>query len=94
MAVLDVDVGLGVLAFLAENELGDETVEVVLELAGVVSSVDDPAVVGGVRVRLSPQLKAEVLDDVWMGLARGTVKTWRDTHKQEGGPTTGRRCSG
>jgi hypothetical protein len=64
VAVLDVNVGLGVLALLAENEFGDEAVEVVLELARIVGAVDDPAVVVGAGVGLGSQLEAKVLDDV------------------------------
>lgn len=64
VAVLDVDVGFGVLALLAEDKLGNETVEIVLELAGVVGAVDDPAVVVGVCVGLGSEFKAEILDDV------------------------------
>ena len=63
-AVLDVDIGLGVLALLAENELGDEAVKELLELAGLVGAVDDPAVIRGVEVGLGPELEAEVLDQV------------------------------
>jgi len=57
--------GFGVTAFAAEDELGDEAVEVVLELGGFVGTVDDPAVVGGVDVGLSTELEAEVFDDIW-----------------------------
>jgi hypothetical protein len=64
VAVLDVDFGLGVLALLTQNELGDEAVEVVLELARIVGAVDDPAVVVGAGVGLGSQLEAKVLDDV------------------------------
>lgn len=64
-AILDVDLGLRVLALLAEDELGDEAVQVVLELGGLVSAVDDPTVVAGVVVGLSAELEAEVLDDIW-----------------------------
>jgi hypothetical protein len=64
VAVLDVDFGLGVLALLTKNELGDEAVEVVLELARIVGAVDDPAVVVGAGVGLGSQLEAKVLDDV------------------------------
>lgn len=58
------DDGLGVLAFLAKNELLNETVEVVLKFVGVVSTIDDPAVVGGFGVGLSAEFKAEIFNEV------------------------------
>ena len=64
VTILDVDVGLGVLALLAENKLVDEAIEVVLELGRIVSAVDDPAVVLGIHVGLGTQFEAKVLDDV------------------------------
>jgi hypothetical protein len=64
IAILDVDLSLGVFALLAENKLGDEAIKVILKLGSVVSTVDDPAVVVGARVGLSTKLEAEVLDDV------------------------------
>lgn len=63
-AVLDVDFGFRIAAFLAENELGDEAIEVVLELGCFVGAVDDPAVVGGVGIGLSTELETKVLDYV------------------------------
>jgi len=64
-AILDLSDSLGVAAFAAKNEFGDESVKVVLELRGFVGTIDDPAVVGRIDVGLSTKLEAEVLDDVW-----------------------------
>ena len=102
VAILDVDVGFGVLAFLAEDELGDEAVEVVLQLAGVVGAVDDPAVVGRVGVGLGTQLEAKVLDDIWgksaYVMGKGCLRRCRGsggkTHRQEGGRGSWQRWSG
>ena len=41
--LLDLDHGLGVLAFLAEDELLDEAIQHVLELALVMAAIDDVA---------------------------------------------------
>ena len=73
LAILDVDICLRVLAFLAEDELGDEAVEVVLQLGCFVGAVDDPAIVGRVGIRLSAKLEPKVLDDVFKLLASGQV---------------------
>ena len=62
--VLDKDIGLGVLALLAQHKLGDEAVEVILELGGIVRAVDDPTVVGGLSVGLGTKFKSEVLDEI------------------------------
>jgi hypothetical protein len=67
VAVLDLDIGLRVLALLAENKLVDETVKVILKLGRVVGSIDDPAIIGWVNVGLSPELETEVLDQVRPG---------------------------
>ena len=67
-AVFDLSDGLGIAAFAAEDEFGDETVEIVLELGGFVGTVNDPAVVGRVDVGLSTKLEAEVFDDVCGGM--------------------------
>jgi hypothetical protein len=75
VAVLDLDIGLRVLALLAENELVDEAVKVVLELGGIMGTVDDPAVIGRVNVGLSAQLEAEVLDQVGSGASKGLSNT-------------------
>jgi hypothetical protein len=69
--VLDLDVGLGVLALLAKHKLGDEPVEELLELVGLVGAVDNPAVVSGVQVGLRTQLEAEVLDQVRARASQG-----------------------
>ncbi|KAJ6444658.1 polysaccharide deacetylase [Purpureocillium lavendulum] len=67
----DVDVGFGVLALLAENKLVDETVQMILELAGLVGTVDDPTVVLGLVVGHGTQLEAEVLVDVGRRASQG-----------------------
>ena len=71
MAILDVDIRLGILAFLAENKSGDEPVEVILEFVGVMGTVDDPAVVIGVVVCLRSEFETKILDDIYSGLALG-----------------------
>jgi len=58
------DIGLGILAFLAQDKLADKAVEVVLEFIGFVGAVDDPAVVGRIRVGLGTKFKAKVFDDI------------------------------
>jgi hypothetical protein len=50
--ILDVNVGLGILAFLAKNKFVDEPVEVVLKLRGFVSPVDDPTVISRISICL------------------------------------------
>ena len=62
--ILDANNSLGILATSAQNELVDETVEVVLELRCLVGSVDDPAVILGVVGGLGAEFETEVLDDV------------------------------
>jgi len=64
VAILAVDDSLGVLAVLAQDELVDEAVKVVLELGGLVSAVDNPAVILRVDVCLGAKLEAKVLDDI------------------------------
>jgi hypothetical protein len=64
MIILDDNIGLRVLTLLAENELVDEAIKMVLELGSIVSTVDDPTVVLGVNVGLSTKLETEVLDDI------------------------------
>lgn len=71
LVILDVDIGLRVLAFLAEHKLGDEPVKVVLKLPGVVRTVDDPTVISRLGVGLSTELEAEILDDVRRGATEG-----------------------
>jgi hypothetical protein len=75
IAILDVDNGFGVLAVLAENELVDEAVEVVLQLGSLVGTVDNPAVVLGVDVGLGAKFEAKVFDDIvrWAGQLVGNV---------------------
>lgn len=70
MAIFDVDVGFGVLALFAKDEFGDEAIKVILELGSLVGAVDDPAIVAGIDVRLSAQLEAEVLNDVYALLVK------------------------
>ncbi|KAI6757338.1 hypothetical protein HG531_003163 [Fusarium graminearum] len=67
VVILDHNIGLGVLALFAENKLVDEAIEVILELGGIVGTVDDPTVVLGVNVGLSTKFETEVLDDVGAG---------------------------
>jgi len=67
VVILDDNVGLRILALLAENELVDETVEMILEFRSIVSAVDDPTVVLGINVGLGTKFKTEVLDDVGTG---------------------------
>ena len=64
MTIFDDNVGLRVLALLAEHELVDEAVKVILQLGAVMSTIDDPAVIRGVNVGLSTELETKVLDDV------------------------------
>lgn len=63
--VLDDDVGFGILALLAKHEFGDESIQMVLKLGCFMGSVDDPAIVCWVCVRLSAKFEAKVLDEVW-----------------------------
>jgi hypothetical protein len=58
------NVGLGVLASLAKNKLGDETVKQILKLGRVVRTVDVVSVVSLVDRGLSTKLKSEKLDNV------------------------------
>lgn len=71
---LDEQVGLGVLAFRAQHVLADETVQQVLQLAGVVRTVDDEALVLVVELRLSAEFAAEKLGRV----GRRAVESLRD----------------
>jgi len=73
-AVFNVNFGFRVATFLTKNELGDETIEIVLELGGFVGAVDDPAVVGGVGVGLSAELETKVFNDVWIWRIRVWTK--------------------
>jgi len=70
LIILDTDVGLGILALLAEHKLGDKSIKIVLELCGIVGAVDDPTVIGWLGVSLSTELKAKVLDDIGRGTAQ------------------------
>lgn len=60
----DNEVGFRVEALLAENELLDEAIEELLQLAGFVGTVDDPSVVLGISVGLGTKLEGKVLDDI------------------------------
>jgi len=62
--ILDVDIGLGVLALLAKHKLGDKAVKVILELGGIVGAVDDPTFIRRLGISLGTELKTEVLDEV------------------------------
>ena len=48
----------------AEDESIDEAVEVILELGGLVGTVDDPPIIGRIGVRLSTKLKAKVFNHI------------------------------
>lgn len=59
-------------------------------------AIDDPAVVGGVRVSLSAQLEAKVLDDICVALAYVMCKRVAETgetHRQEDGRVSWQRWS-
>jgi hypothetical protein len=60
----DLQNGFRVLALLAKNKLLNETVEVVLKLGGLMSTVNDPTVIGWVGLDLRSQLETEVFDDI------------------------------
>lgn len=62
--IFDGDIGLRVLAFLAEDKSVDEAIEMILQLGGIVGAIDDPTVVLGVNVGLSTKLETKVLDDI------------------------------
>lgn len=64
VSILEVDVGLGVLALLAKDKFGDEAVKVVLELGSLMRTIDDPAVIVRVVVGLGAKLEAKVFDDI------------------------------
>ena len=64
VAVFDLDDGLGVFAGSAEDELVDEAIQVILELVGVVGTVDDPTVIRRVDVGLGTEFEAEILDEI------------------------------
>jgi len=61
----DLQNGFRVLALLAKNKLLNETVEVVLKLGGLMSTVNDPTVIGWVGLDLRSQLETEVFDDIF-----------------------------
>lgn len=61
--ILNFDIGFGVLAALAEYKLVDEAIEMILKLASLVGTIDDPTIILGVMVGHGTQLEAEVLDD-------------------------------
>jgi hypothetical protein len=64
VVILDNDIGFGILALLAEDELVDESIQMILELGGLMGTIDDPAIVFGIHVGLCSQFKAEELDHV------------------------------
>ncbi|KUI56281.1 hypothetical protein VP1G_10837 [Cytospora mali] len=71
MAIVDVDDSLGILALVAENKLLDEDIKKVLELARLMSTVDDPAIILGVNVGLSTKFETEELDQVGARTSEG-----------------------
>lgn len=71
VTILDVDDSLRVFALVAKNELLDEDVEKVLELARLVSTIDDPTIILGVDVGLGAELEAEELDQVGARTGKG-----------------------
>ena len=73
-SILDVDLGLGVFAVPAENELVDEAVQIVLELGSFMRAVDDPPIVGRIGVGLRPEFETKVFDDGCMAGCRDAVR--------------------
>ena len=53
--------GLGIVAALTQDELPDEAIEQVLQLAGLVRAVHDEAVVLRVKLHLGAKLAAKIL---------------------------------
>jgi hypothetical protein len=70
-SILDHYVGFGILAFLAENEFVYEAIEVILQLGGLVGTVDDPTIVSRVRIGLSSEFETEIFDYVCSGACQG-----------------------
>jgi hypothetical protein len=64
IVVLEDNIGLGVLALLAEHKLADEAIEMILQLGGLMGAVDDPTVVRRVDIGLGTELEAKELDEV------------------------------
>ena len=64
MTVLDMNIGFGILAFLAKNKFIDESIEVVLKLRSFVGSINNPTVISWVGVCLGSKLETEVFDDI------------------------------
>lgn len=82
-AILEDDIRLRILALLTENELGDETVQVVLKLRSLMSTVDDPTIVRWIRVGLSAKLEAKILDHVCAVISDRDIGLMSsDTHKR------------
>ena len=65
ITALDLNDSLGVLARSAKHELVDKAVEVVLELGGIVSSVDNPAIIRWINIGLRTKFEAEILDEIF-----------------------------
>ena len=92
-SLTDHGVGLGILAFLAEDEAIDEAIQMVLELGSLMGAVDDPAVVVGISVGLSAKFEAEILDEVCETLDFESCLRYQSTHSLAGGSKTEQRCS-
>lgn len=94
-SILDVYVGLGILALLAKNELLDEPIKLVLKFSCLMGAVNDPTVVSGVRVGLGSELETEILDDIYtnesatLTLCAGCRKAYMKVDEPESRP----RCS-
>ena len=71
ISILDIDLGLRVLTFLAKHELANEAIKVILELRRFMGSVDDPTIIGWIVVGLGTELEAKVLDNVGSWAAQG-----------------------
>jgi hypothetical protein len=93
--ILDVDLGFGILALLAQNKLGNESIKIVLQFIGLVGSVDDPAIISRVGVGLSAKFKSEVLDDICYALATHPLGNGNPQVNLTGrGPSQGRSYTG
>ena len=62
VAIVDTNISLGIFAFFTQNKLGDEIVQVILKFSGLMCTVDDPAVIGWVCIRLCSEFEPKVLD--------------------------------
>jgi hypothetical protein len=64
MAILNLHLGFWILALLAENELGNEAIEIVLQFGGLVCAVDNPTIIGRIGIGLGTEFEAEVFDQI------------------------------